>query len=85
MVREMISCPWEHIEAFNGWAEFERFESWMREQIAIGSAEERPVMKPYNQICDFKEKWFAHKQSLQVWRLVWPDPPFSGLFEQVIG
>lgn len=81
---EMKSCPWEVISGFNGWSEFERFETWMQMQIADGLAEERPVIKPYNQVCCFKEKWFVHKPSLQVWRLVWPEPPFTGLFEQVI-
>lgn len=81
----MKPCPWERIDAFNGWLEFERFETWMREQIAGGLAEERPVLKPYNTVCGLKEQWFAHKPSLQVWRLVRPEPPFAGFFEQVIG
>ena len=79
----MKSCPWDRVDGFNGWSEFERFEAWMQGQIDEGLAEERPVLKVYNQVCNFKEKWFVHKPSLQVWRLVLPDPPFTGLFEKV--
>lgn len=84
MVSEMKSCPWERIAGFDGWREFEMFEAWMRAQIADGSVEERLVAKPYNNISGFQERWFVHKPSSQVWRLVRPDPPFAGMFEEVI-
>jgi hypothetical protein len=78
----MKQCPWERISDFDGWNEFNRFEAWLREQIANNTAEEVPVLKSYN-IGGLKEKWFVHKGTKQVWRLLWPEPPFAGLFEKV--
>lgn len=83
MDNENEICFWEHISAFDGWNEFERFESWLRNQIMDGDADEIPVLKSYNEVCKLPEKWFIHRSSGQVWRLVWPEPPSAGLFEKV--
>ena len=83
MASEMKSCPWERINDFDGWVEFERFEAWLRDQIVDGSVEETTVLKSYNEVCGFQEKWYVHKPSSQIWRLVWPEPPFPGIFEKV--
>jgi hypothetical protein len=79
----MKNCPWELIIDFRSWAEFEHFERWMNEQIAAGEASEIAVTKPYLNTSAFKEKWYRHSTSGVVWRLVWPDGPFTGLFEEV--
>jgi hypothetical protein len=80
---QMSSCPWEPIEDFHSRAEFERFHLWMKSQIEAGSADETPVAKPYLGAETFTEKWFQHRESNSIWRLVWPDGPFTGLFEPV--
>lgn len=82
MASEMNNCPWSRISDFDGWDEYIRFESWLYEQIADGAAEEVPVLKPYN-VGGLKEKWFRHNPTAQVWRLLSPEPPFAGLFEEV--
>jgi hypothetical protein len=83
MDHENRTCPWERISDFDGWVEFERFETWLRNQTIDGDVAEIPVLKSYNEICNFQEKWFIYKPSGQIWRLVWPEPPFAGLFEKV--
>ena len=80
----MIICPWTPIERFGSIKDFYRFESWMVDQIDAGNAVEQPVASPYMQIQSFREKWFKHQKSGTIWRLVSPDEPFEGLFEQVL-
>lgn len=84
MPSEMRSCPWKPIAAFDGWAEFERFQVWLSDQIAAGMAKEIPVITPYSEAPLSQEKWFLHVSTRQVWRLVWPEPPFAGFFKSVI-
>lgn len=84
MHRHMKSCPWERIDNFRSINEFERFEKWMNEKIAAKEAIEVPVIARYlERYAGFDEKQFRHIASGKVWRLVWPDGPFTGLFEQV--
>lgn len=83
MDSQMTTCSWEAIEDFHSLAEFERFEDWVAGQIANGNAAEVAVSAPYLDAPSFAEKWFKHLRSGQVWRLVWPDGPFTGLFDRV--
>jgi hypothetical protein len=83
MDRQMKTCPWNPIDDFFSLGEFERFESWIAAQVACNEAEELAVTKPYLDAPSFKEKWFKHLGSGSVWRLVWPDGPFKGVFEAV--
>ena len=75
----MMKCPWEKINDFRSLLEFNRFVHWVSENIAM----EIPVKSPYAGATSLDEKWFIHIDSGEVWRLVWPDPPFTGVFEQV--
>lgn len=79
----MSSCPWEPIDGFGGYAEFQRFCAWMRETVAEGKAKKVPVQSRYQEITSLTEEWYRHLESGTTWRLVWPDPPFTGLFERV--
>lgn len=79
----MKACSWERIDDFRSRGEFERLESWLDSQAASGEAEEVAVTMPYIDAPSFTEKWFKHVESGDVWRLVWPDPPFTGVFERV--
>ncbi|MCZ8208819.1 MAG: hypothetical protein O9270_11590 [Aquidulcibacter sp.] len=79
----MSTCPWEKIDDFQALSEFNRFASWMNEQVAAGEAGEILVTAPYLDATTFEEKWFRHNDSGQTWRLVLPDFPFTGLFERV--
>lgn len=79
----MKMCPWEKIDDFQISSEFDRYHEWISEQVKLGRAEELPVQKPYSGSTAWQEKWFRHVASGQVWRLVWPDGPFTGTFEPV--
>jgi len=79
----MKACPWERISNFRSYSEFERFVAWINEQLKSAIAEELPVQKPYIGATTFRERWFLHIESGKVWRLVWPEAPFAGIFEPV--
>jgi len=79
----MTQCEWEKIDNFRGIGEFNRFVVWINQQVQSGLAKEVPVKEPYVGASTLNEKWFVHTNSGQLWRLVWPDPPFVGLFELV--
>jgi hypothetical protein len=79
----MNNCPWKKITDFQSLSEFNRFVDWIGEEIRSGAAEDVAVAKPYLDGNTFKEKWFRHIESGKIWRLVWPDAPFHGVFEPV--
>lgn len=79
-----MKCPWERIDGFRSILEFSRFVQWMNEQIKTSVAIEVPVDSPYANAPSLREKWFLHVDSGEKWRLVWPDPPFPGIFEVVL-
>ena len=80
--RAAYSCPWAETKGFQSPAEFQRFECWVAEQIQLGNAEEVPVdpslRGPY-----WHQRWIRHSASRTVWRVVEPDPPFTGIFQPV--
>lgn len=78
----MTACPWEKINDFQSYSEFERFVAWIEEQVSEAIADELPVRKPYIGATS-REKWYRHGASQMIWRLVWPDEPFKGVFEPV--
>jgi len=80
MDNQMKECPWEEIDDFRGYSEFERFVDWMEEQVRLKLAEEVPVGQRYIGATTFDERWFRHVASGTVWRLVRPEAPFAGLF-----
>jgi hypothetical protein len=79
----MITCQWEAIAKFDGWSEYDRFVAWMAAQMASDLADEVPVASSYNPVCGYEERWYRHRNSGMVWRLVKPEPPFGGLFALV--
>ena len=79
----MKACPWKTIGDFRSYSAFERFVAWVNDQVKLGTAEELPVRKPYIGATTFREKWYCHIASGKIWRLVWPDAPFTGIFEPV--
>lgn len=80
---EVSACSWESINDFASFSEFNRFVSWIDKQVAIGQAVELEVGAPYLDATSFTEKWYRHIDSGETWRLVWPDGPFTGLFERL--
>jgi hypothetical protein len=79
----MKKCPWEKIDDFQSYSEFDGLVEWINNQVISGLAEEFFVEKPYSGSVLFEEKWFRHISSNEIWRLVWPDAPFTGIFERV--
>lgn len=93
----MNRSEWDEISGFASPGEFENFLSWINSRIKDGAAEEIPVKSHYYSVNEPppkdwntpgkywhpREKWFHHKASGAVWRLVWPDPPDRGLFKPV--
>ena len=65
------------IDAFYSMNEFLKFQDWIYRQIENGSAKEVDVRVHYSD-AGFEERWFEFKSVGQVWRLVYPDPPFKG-------
>ena len=79
----MNICPWKLIDDFEGWVNFNRFLTWIEHEVQLGHAKELPVRNTYLGFTLLDEKWFQHIPSGEIWRLVWPDPPFKGLFEKI--
>jgi hypothetical protein len=82
-------CPWEEVDGFASLAEFRSFERWLTGQVSGGLARQVPVGSPY--VYDgvhattvvLVEVWYLHLQSRETWRLVWPEPPFDGVFKKI--
>jgi hypothetical protein len=79
----MNKCEWELIDDFRSLGEFRKFVSWMESQVASGVAKEVQVGSHYIDSPSLRERWFVHNESGSTWRIVWPDGPFTGIFEQV--
>ncbi len=67
----------EEINGFNSLNEFNRFEKWLQNEILNLSFSEVPVQQYYCGV-NFQERWFKVEQNGELWRLVYPDFPFTG-------
>jgi hypothetical protein len=81
-------CPWQEVDGFISLAEFRSFERWLTGQVSGGLARQVPVGSPYlhgdgDGSIILVEVWYVHLQSRQTWRLVWPEPPFDGIFKPI--
>lgn len=81
-------CPWEEVDGFTSLVEFRSFERWMTGQVSGGLARQVPVAVPYRHGDGdggivLVEVWYLHLQSRETWRLVWPEPPFDGIFKKI--
>lgn len=74
---------WARINDFKGILEFERFVAWIDDLIKSGGAIEHHVDHPYAGSTSLKERWITKAGRQQMWRIVWPDGPFKGVFEPV--
>jgi hypothetical protein len=81
-----FTCPWEEVDEFVSLVEFRGFERWMTGQVSGGLARQVPVATPYRHEHSelvLVEVWYVHLMSREVWRLVWPEPPFNGIFKKI--
>lgn len=74
---------WEEIRGFVSPGEFDRFVQYLERQIAAGVAREVDCEPDYGPGQLFGGRWFRDLESGEVWRLVPPDPPFTGVWERV--
>lgn len=78
----MTESNLSEINGFHSRGEFVRFESWLGEQIKASVCHEIGVQN-YFVNPQFTERWFRFTEINEVWRLVNPDPPFTGYWGQV--
>jgi len=74
---------WEEIQGFVSPGEFDRFVKYLDRQIAEGVAREVDCDPDYGRDQLFGGRWFRDLESGEVWRLLPPDFPFTGLWEKV--
>jgi len=74
---------WYEIQGFVSPGEYERFVEYLQEQVSSGKAEEVPADPSYGPGELFGGRWYRSLATGEVWRLVPPDPPFTGLWERV--
>lgn len=79
----MNNFVWEEIRGFRSPWEYSRFVDYLEKQIADGYTEEVAIELEYGRGMVSGGRWFKDVGSGSIWRLVPPDPPFTGLWEPV--
>lgn len=80
----MSNCNWEEIHGFYSPTEYERFCHWLKRQVDGEVAEEIVTSLCSSDLPGgVGERWFLCKRSGVVWRLIAPEPPFLGAWEQL--
>lgn len=74
---------WYEIDGFASPGEFDRFVGYLRGQVESGKAEEIPADPSYGPGELYGGRWYRSLATGEVWRLLPPDPPFTGLWERV--
>jgi len=74
---------WEPIYGFTTPGEFARFDQWIADRISDGQAEAVEVEAHLRGVTSQAERWYRHVDTLEIWRLVEPDPPSRGAFLRV--
>ena len=74
---------WEEIHGFRSPGEYQRFVRYLEAQVNAGDAAELPADPSYGRGEIYGGRWFKANDTGDVWRLVPPDPPFTGLWEPV--
>lgn len=77
------SSGWEAIRGFQSPGEHRRFVEFMERQVSSGEAEELEPDPAYGPGELYGGRWFRHRATGEVWRLIPPDPPFYGVWEPV--
>lgn len=75
---------WQVIEGFSGPGEFARFRRQLNSQVEDGLARHVPAHPDYGPGEIYGGDWYQLQATGEIWRLVPPDPPFTGLWEPVI-
>jgi hypothetical protein len=70
---------WKLIESFGGWDDYENKKAEMAEKIKENQAVKVTITSEYG-LGAFEENWYQCEGCGKIWRLIKPDPPFTGLF-----
>lgn len=79
----MTNIILEEIHGFISPGEYLKFLKYIEQHVSIGNLTEVPVDPNYNKDEIYGGRWFRESDSRQTWRLVPPDSPFRGIWEQV--
>lgn len=71
------------ISEFESPSEFTRFQKYVKNLLTDEELVETPVENHFDNNSLFEEHWYKCRNCSQVWRLVYPDFPFKGLWKQV--
>lgn len=77
-----LSCGCKAVrtrENFSEWSDFDAFEARL---IGDATWTKIPVKVPYSNV-GVSEKWYQCLKCQKKWRLVEPDPPFAGLWDEL--
>ena len=74
---------WEGIHGFNSPDEYNNFIKYIEKQIDIKTAQEIEINQDYGKGEIYGGRWFKNLKTDAIWRLIPPDIPFKGLWEQV--
>jgi len=77
------ACDWEPIDRFQSLPHYEKFLSWINQQVDEGRATTVPLdpAKAWGNAWD--EHWYRCIADDEMWRLVGPDPTFRGVFKRL--
>jgi len=73
----------EPIDSLRSPGELRRFLVFLEEWVSKGELQEIPADPTYQADVLPGGRWFRVKANGSVWRLLLPDPPFTGCFERV--
>ncbi len=73
----------QEIHGFVSPGEYRRFVQFVEDNVSSGHFEEIPVDPNYGKGKVFGGRWFKELSTGEIWRLIPPDYPFRGLWEQV--
>jgi hypothetical protein len=74
---------WKEIHGFRSPGEYDSFMKFLGEHITSRQIEEIEIDENYHDGEIYGGRWFKNLETGQIWRLVPPDPPFTGLWEPV--
>jgi hypothetical protein len=78
-------APWNSRQ-FKNRTEYVEFEKWLFEKIETDELEElNPECVNLTRVDNttYEGRWFKHRDSGELWRLLNPNPPFNGSFEKI--
>jgi hypothetical protein len=74
---------WEEIDGFQSPGEFNSFVQYIENQVNSGLADEVDLDPDYGKDEIYGGRWFRNRETEEIWRLVPPDFPFTGLWEPI--